>query len=96
MPKRTDHQSFKARFGLHLRSILGVISYECSSSLLGVFLDRLLEGLGLVLGAISLYFGVPKFTTFPDFAKNARPYENAVNSSQIEGPAPHKTIKSPP
>ena len=34
------------------------------------------------------------FGTFPDFAKNGAPHGNAVNSSQIEGPAPGKSRKN--
>ena len=31
--------------------------------------------------------------TFSDIAEKARPHESAVNSSQIEGRAPQKTIQ---
>ena len=39
-------------------------------------------------------FWMASSATSPDFARNARPHENLVNSSQIEGRAAAKTIKS--
>ena len=39
-----------------------------------------------------MVFGV-FFWCFPKFAKNAAPHENAVNSSEIVGPAAAKTSK---
>ena len=72
------------------------INILCFSDLfLGCFFSSIFMWFWIRLGSHLASFWVASFTTFPDFAKNARPYENVVNNSRIEGPAPRKTTKTP-
>ena len=80
-----------SNFGPHVG-----IKIRCLFDLfLGFLFSSIFMWSGSRLGSNLAPFWVACLATFPDFAKNTRPYENAVNSSQIEGPAPRKTTKMP-
>ena len=57
------------------------------------WMDLLNEGVGVVSHLAPLW--VVFLAICLNFAKNARPHENVVNSNQIEGRAPRKTTKKP-
>ena len=108
-PKGTKHQSSfmtafwnAKKYGLSKFLAPGWAPFEMhfGSSFSGFFVFFFRFGFGIFFGwywtrfrSYLAPFWVASSATFPDFARNARPHENLVNSSQIEGPAPRKTIK---
>ena len=82
--------SLNPPFGLHL----GPYWESNFMSFRILFKVRFLIDFWMVLECNLAPFWVASLATFPDFAKNARPHENAINSTQIEGLALRKTIKN--
>ena len=66
------------------------------SYFLASFWDCFFDGFGMVLGPVLEHFGWSFWLLFWIFGTTAQPYENVVNSSQIEGGAPRKTTETLP
>ena len=91
MPTVQVFGAISGNFGPHFG-----INIQCFFDLFLVcFICLIFMWFGSRLGSHVAPFWVASLATFPDFAKNTRPHENVVNSSQIEGPAPRKTTKTP-